>query len=84
MKHLPREIFLLFASLVFNTGYAEAPPIENYDEISENIFWYDLYPGGGWSLYCGYRFENSLGVNELRKPTPMQAPGGFKIYSYGS
>ncbi len=66
MKHISRLNFFLFLSLFFNTGYAyaEEPPIENYDEISENIFWNDLYPGGGWSLYCGYRFENSPGLNE--------------------
>ena len=64
MKHVSQVIFFLFLSLFFNIGYTEEPPIENYDEISENIFWNDLYPGGGWSLYCGYRFENSFGVNE--------------------
>jgi len=64
MKHISWLNFFLFLSLFFNIGYAEEPPIENYDEILENIFWNDLYPGGGWSLYCGYRFENSLGVNE--------------------
>ena len=64
MKHVSQVIFFLFLSLFFTVGNTEEPPIENYDEISENIFWNDLYPGGGWSLYCGYRFENSFGVNE--------------------
>ena len=64
MKHISRLIFFLSISLVFNISYSEVPSINNYDEISENIFWNDLYPGGGWSLYCGYHFENSLGVNE--------------------
>ena len=64
MNHILRVIFFLFIILISSISYAEDPPIENYDEISENIFWNDLYPGGGWSLYCGYRFENSLGINE--------------------
>ena len=64
MKLIIRTISFLFITVFSNFSYSETLPIEDYDEISENIFWNDLYPGGGWSLYCGYRFENSLGVNE--------------------
>jgi len=36
-----------------------AEGIENYDEHARAAFWRKLYPGGGWSLYCGYRFNRS-------------------------
>ncbi len=64
MKLIIRTISFLFITVFLNFSYSETLPIEDYDEISENIFWNDLYPGGGWSLYCGYRFENSLAANE--------------------
>ncbi len=28
-----------------------------YDEIVTRVFWRELYSGGGWSLYCGFRFD---------------------------
>ena len=64
MKLIIRTILFLFITVSLNFSYSETLPIEDYDEISENIFWNDLYPGGGWSLYCGYRFENVLAANE--------------------
>ena len=64
MKLIIRTILFLFITVSLNFSYSETLPIEDYDEISENIFWNDLYPGGGWSLYCGYRFENALTANE--------------------
>ena len=67
MKLIIRTILFLSITVFLNLSYSEPLPIEDYDEISENIFWNDLYPGGGWSLYCGYRFENSFGVNEASK-----------------
>jgi deoxyribonuclease I len=30
---------------------------DDYDHIATDIFWNQLYEGGGWSLYCGFRFE---------------------------
>lgn len=30
----------------------------NYDYIASHTFWDALYPYGGWTLYCGYRFEH--------------------------
>tara|TARA_Y100000748_G_scaffold301443_1_gene301656 strand:+ start:381 stop:1040 length:660 start_codon:yes stop_codon:yes gene_type:complete len=58
------QAFFLFAAIAPNISLSEISSVENYDEISQNIFWSDLYPGGGWSLYCGFRFENALGLNE--------------------
>lgn len=38
---------------------APATPIDmsNYDDISRGVFWSQLYAEGGWTLYCGYRFD---------------------------
>ena len=30
---------------------------DDYNHIATDIFWNQLYQGGGWSLYCGYRFD---------------------------
>ena len=38
---------------------AETLPFENFDEIAVNTFWNELYNNGGWSLYCGYRFDDA-------------------------
>ncbi len=37
---------------------------ENYDEIAVNTFWNELYSGGGWSLYCGFKFTNAHDLSD--------------------
>ncbi len=36
--------------------YAESPA-HDYDHVANHYFWGDLYSQGGWSFYCGYRFD---------------------------
>ena len=36
-----------------------AENISDYDQIASGSFWRNLYPAGGWSLYCGYKFGES-------------------------
>ena len=31
---------------------------DDYNHVATDIFWTQLYDTGGWSLYCGYRFEH--------------------------
>ena len=31
--------------------------VHNYDDVARVIFWNQLYEGGGWTLYCGLRFD---------------------------
>lgn len=50
----------------FQQSYAENLPVENYDEVVLNTFWNDLYGNGGWSLYCGYRFDPARSLTEGR------------------
>jgi len=38
MKLIIRTISFLFITVFLNFSYSETPPIEDYDEISENIF----------------------------------------------
>lgn len=33
------------------------PDMNEYDYISREVFWKQLYAEGGWTLYCGYRFD---------------------------
>lgn len=32
--------------------------LNDYDVIAQETFWNELYTYGGWTLYCGYRFEH--------------------------
>ena len=34
-------------------------PADDYNHVATDIFWNRLYAGGGWSLYCGYRFDQA-------------------------
>jgi deoxyribonuclease-1 len=37
---------------------AEPTGTGDYDYVKEQLFWEELHPYGGWTLYCGYRFEH--------------------------
>ena len=52
-------IHILLALALGNKVHAENLPVDNYDEVAANTFWNELYANGGWSLYCGYRFEQT-------------------------
>ncbi|GJM05581.1 MAG: hypothetical protein DHS20C09_15770 [marine bacterium B5-7] len=58
-------IFLYLLS-VSHATYAETLPVESFDEIAVNTFWNELYANGGWSLYCGFRFDSSIALTEDR------------------
>ena len=53
-----RPLRLLFLSLVLSMS-AGAENLNDYDQIASSSFWGKLYPAGGWSLYCGYKFAVS-------------------------
>ncbi len=59
-------ISLLFLVSVLNNNFAETLPVESYDEVAVNTFWNDLYANGGWSLYCGYRFDHAVELTDGR------------------
>ncbi len=58
------SIFFLLSAM--NNSHAETLPVESYDEIAVNTFWNELYGQGGWSLYCGYRFDPAAELTEGR------------------
>ena len=58
-------IFILFLCLPLS---ARTDLIE-YDNIASSIFWDELYTYGGWTLYCGYRFESDKKIGESRSVT---------------
>ena len=51
---------------VLNTVCSDTLTIESFDEIAVNSFWNELYANGGWSLYCGYRFDSSMDLTNDR------------------
>lgn len=59
-------ISILFLVSALNNSYAETLPVESYDEVVVNTFWNELYHQGGWSLYCGYRFDPAAELTEGR------------------
>ena len=59
-------ISLIFLISALNNTYAETLPVENYDEVAVNTFWNELYANGGWSLYCGYRFDPAAELTDDR------------------
>lgn len=59
-------ISFLFLVNVYNSNFAETLPVESYDEVAVNTFWNELYANGGWSLYCGYRFDDSSHLTDGR------------------
>ena len=71
MKSGRRLPSLTFTTLILVCGliklaHAETLPVENYDEVAANTFWNELYANGGWSLYCGYRFDQANGLTNGR------------------
>lgn len=47
----------LLLMLCSTQAFPEEPPVHDYDYISREVFWKRLYEGGGWTLYCGLRFD---------------------------
>jgi deoxyribonuclease-1 len=60
------QIISFFFLFTIQHSVAENLPVENYDEVVLNTFWNDLYSNGGWSIYCGYRFDSSTTLTEGR------------------
>ncbi len=60
MKY-PLIIIIVLASLNIHAetiNLAPEPEINNeIDDVFLDIFWRKLYAQGGWSLYCGFRFD---------------------------
>ncbi len=59
-------IFALFFVGYLNSGMTETLPVENFDEVAVNTFWNELYNNGGWSLYCGFRFDSAIEATDGR------------------
>ncbi|NKB37562.1 MAG: endonuclease I [Gammaproteobacteria bacterium] len=54
-----RKFFQVFILLLCTAGWAQAEEVIEFDNLATSTFWKKLYPGGGWSLYCGYKFANT-------------------------
>jgi len=50
-----RPVCALFLYFFFSVC-VQAEEIISYDKIASDTFWRKLYPAGGWSLFCGYKF----------------------------
>ena len=49
-------VFTFLALITFSVK-ADQPIQYNYNEVAANIFWQQLYGEGGWTLYCGLKFN---------------------------
>lgn len=50
---------LLSLLLIFVTQVQADPSVHDYDYVAKKLFWNKLYTYGGWTLYCGYRFQSN-------------------------
>lgn len=60
---MSRLLFLII--LLLTTGVLQSQDQLTDFDTARRLFWDSLYPAGGWTLYCGLRFEaegNSDGV----------------------
>lgn len=57
-RNLTNKFFLLLLTVFFIVDVSANDDVNNYDVIANKVFWQRLYAFGGWSLYCGYRFES--------------------------
>lgn len=67
MSRILKIISITLLTSLFHNSFAETLPVENYDEVAVNTFWNELYANGGWSLYCGYRFEHAVELTQGRQ-----------------
>jgi deoxyribonuclease-1 len=51
-----RQLACALLLLFLLPSFSQAERDSDYDQIASNTFWQKLYPSGGWSLYCGYKF----------------------------
>lgn len=62
----------------------QAEEVGDSDQIAIDAFWQNLYPAGGWSLYCGYKFAAnrktasgiSIGIEHIYPTTWMAKAAG--------
>lgn len=54
-----RFMFVWILGLLFYLPGSVFAGKYTYDEIANRVFWRDLYSQGGWSLYCGFRFDGN-------------------------
>lgn len=59
LSKIPGLIGLLLSIITLFNAPTNAEEHDAYDEIATETFWKKLYPGGGWSLYCGYKFNGT-------------------------
>ncbi|MFQ5658825.1 MAG: endonuclease [Gammaproteobacteria bacterium] len=58
---------VLVSCLTFITPVIPAATgITDYDYVASTLFWHELYTYGGWTLYCGYRFETDKRTQDGR------------------
>lgn len=62
MWTLVRILCLIVAFGMSWVAQADQEQIKNYPK-ARKLHWADLYPHGGWTLYCGERFEDKTGLH---------------------
>ncbi|MEM7027888.1 MAG: endonuclease, partial [Pseudomonadota bacterium] len=62
-RHL-QLLVSLFCFLFHLKCFPVGLPADDFDEVAGNLFWNELYKTGGWTLYCGYRFNPEAIIDE--------------------
>ncbi len=68
MTYIARFCIAIIFSLALQITTAWSSEVNpyNYDYVVNNIFWNTLHESGGWTLYCGYRFDQEGRSHEGR------------------
>ncbi len=62
---MPEKLIVTLGCLIVlcaGSLFADQTAIKSYSK-ARKVFWEQLYPGGGWTLYCGQRFHDKEGLN---------------------
>lgn len=68
IKGLRKPIIFIYFILLINPAIADSNNTD-YDDIASHVFWDELYTYGGWTLYCGYRFERDRKIKQSKSVT---------------
>lgn len=64
-----RRLFVYFYFISFFIPVSAETDVVGFDRIASAVFWEELYTYGGWTLYCGYRFESDKKIEMTRSVT---------------
>lgn len=63
MRAIAFALVSVFVAIAALPAYGDQTVIPDYDTARDRFFYDQLYANGGWTLYCGVRFEDRTSLN---------------------